>query len=210
MRGGARLRRATRSARARWSGAARNVTIGAGTQIRGRLEHSGSGSLEIGTGCRIGMGLRPGRLVVAGPGRVVIGANCTIDAAEIHTLDPAATVIIGDGCYLNRVEIGASTSVTFGQRCEVGSALIYDTDFHSVQRVPRGTVRSGPIVLGDDVWVGARTAILRGVMVGSRCVIGLGAVVTRDVAADTLVRPADPRLDSLGEQPDSGTGSLSS
>ena len=87
--------------------------------------------------------------------------------------------------------------MTFGARCEVGSALIYDTDFHSVQRVPRGEVRSGPITLGDDVWIGARTAILRGVTIGSRSVIGLGTVVTRDVDPDTLVRPGEPRVSRL-------------
>ena len=171
--------------------------MGRGSQVKGRLVHKGPGTVVFGEDCRIGMGLRPGTLVVSGPGRVTIGARCTIDAGEIYTLDEAASITIGDDCYLNRVEIAASQAVTIGQRCEIGSALIYDTDFHSAQRAPRGEVRSGPIVIGDDVWIAARTAVLRGATIGDRCVIGLGVTVTGNVDPDTLLRPGLPRRDSL-------------
>lgn len=38
-----------------------------------------------------------------------------------------------------------------------------------------------PIHIGDDVWIGARVIILPGVSIGSHCIIGAGAVVTKDV-----------------------------
>ena len=196
MRWGGQLSRVLRVLRARWVNATRRrVSLGPGSQLKGRILHSGRGTVEIGDGARIGMGARPGNLIVAGAGRIVIGAGCKIDAAEIHTLDADATITIGDGCYLNRVEMAAAESITIGQRCEIGSAVIFDTDFHSVQRSPRGAVRTGPIVSGDDVWIASRTAILRGVTVGSRSVIGMGVVVSHDVDPDTVVRPSQPRRD---------------
>lgn len=44
-----------------------------------------------------------------------------------------------------------------------------------------------PIVLGRNVWVGANSTILQGVAVGDNAIIAAGAVVTKDVAANTVV-----------------------
>jgi maltose O-acetyltransferase len=41
-----------------------------------------------------------------------------------------------------------------------------------------------PVVIGDDVWVGGGAIILPGVTIGSRCVIGAGSVVTRDIPGE--------------------------
>lgn len=128
---------------------------------------------------------------------MVIGAGCRIKSAAIYALGPDALVVIGDGCYLNGPEIAARISVTIGARCEIGSALIYDTDFHSVQRSPRGAVRTAPVVIGDDVWLAARTAVLRGTTVGDRSVVGVGCVAMSDVPPDTLVRQGEQRQVAL-------------
>ena len=44
-----------------------------------------------------------------------------------------------------------------------------------------------PIHIGDDVWIGARVIILPGVNIGSHCIIGAGAVVTKDVPDYAIV-----------------------
>ena len=44
-----------------------------------------------------------------------------------------------------------------------------------------------PIVLGRNVWVGSNSTILQGVTIGDNAVIAAGAVVTKDVAPDTIV-----------------------
>lgn len=43
------------------------------------------------------------------------------------------------------------------------------------------------IVIGDDVWIGARALILRGVTVGDGAIVGAGAVVTKDVPSFAIV-----------------------
>ena len=45
----------------------------------------------------------------------------------------------------------------------------------------------GDVVIGDDVWIGANAVILPGVTIGSHVVVAAGAVVTKDVPANTLV-----------------------
>jgi len=150
--------------------------------------------LTIGRGTRLS-----GKLVIGGKGRVVIGPRCEITSATLWPMDRGSVVSIGAQCYLNGPEIAARHSVRIGDRCEIGSALIYDTDFHSVQRVPRGAVQSAPVVIEDDVWLAARTAVLRGVTIGARSVVGLGVVVARSVGPDTLLRVAEPRRSRLEE-----------
>src|SRR5205814_9956626 len=44
-----------------------------------------------------------------------------------------------------------------------------------------------PVEIGDDVWIGSGAAILKGVSIGDRAVIGAHAVVTRDVPSDSVV-----------------------
>ena len=48
-------------------------------------------------------------------------------------------------------------------------------------------MRYESIVVGDGVWIGARATILPGVQIGDGAVVAAGAVVTRDVAANSLV-----------------------
>ena len=44
-----------------------------------------------------------------------------------------------------------------------------------------GCYRSAPVLIGEDVWIGAKATVVLGVTIGDRAVIGANAVVTRDV-----------------------------
>ena len=51
----------------------------------------------------------------------------------------------------------------------------------------RKTTYPAPIVLGNNVWIGSNATILQGVTIGDNAVVAAGAVVTKDVAANTVV-----------------------
>ena len=53
--------------------------------------------------------------------------------------------------------------------------------------IQQGFENTKPVVIEDDVWIGGRVIILPGVHVGTGCVIGAGAVVTRDTPPYTIV-----------------------
>lgn len=69
------------------------------------------------------------------------------------------------------------------------------------------SLTKGPVVIGDDVWIGFRAIILSGVTIGRGAVVAAGSVVTKDVPAYTIVggnparviRPrfTDPRIPAL-------------
>lgn len=84
--------------------------------------------------------------------------------AHLHAMDP--------------ITIGARCS--FAESVYVGSAD-HDPRNHSAIRA------SGPVVIGDDCFVGLRAVILGGVTIGAGAVIGAHAVVTKDVPPGAVV-----------------------
>ena len=65
-----------------------------------------------------------------------------------------------------------------------------DTDCHpidySVRRNSNEGTCSAPIVIEDDVWIGAQSIVLKGVTIGARSIIGAGSVVTKSIPADCI------------------------
>ena len=103
----------------------------------------------------------------------------------------------------NRVVIGNHVTIAWG-------CTIYDHDSHSLDYMERRkdvereitnmregrnfivdkdwtTVKSAPIVIEDDAWIGINVIVLKGVTIGRGAVVGAGSVVTKDVPAWTVV-----------------------
>lgn len=132
-----------------------------------------------------------GRVVVENNGTIHIGERVKINAGflpiELGTF-PGGQLIIGENTYINyATSICAQSSVRIGKNCGIGNySLIMDTDFHTIGDFAKQPEAS-PVILEDDVWLGARVIVLKGVTIGQGAVIAAGAVVTRDVAPYTLV-----------------------
>ncbi|OAB41294.1 acetyltransferase [Paenibacillus antarcticus] len=107
------------------------------------------------------------------------------DQVNFYLDAPGAEIVIGDGTYINRrTEIMAKDSVTIGMGCAISwDVVITDTDYHQIE----GTISTKPIVIGDKVWIGCKSMILKGVHIGHGAVIAAGSVVTKDVEPYTLV-----------------------
>ncbi|KAM3074759.1 hypothetical protein ACMFMG_008178 [Clarireedia jacksonii] len=121
-------------------------------------------------------------------GRVGVGTN--IEAPFFCTW--GCTTFIGKDVYINKdVSIFDSAPVQIGSRVLLGPGVSICTDTHDLDAQAR--IRSGmgshakPITIGDDCWIGGRVFILAGVTIGKGSTIAAGAVVTRDVAENTLV-----------------------
>jgi acetyltransferase-like isoleucine patch superfamily enzyme len=110
-----------------------------------------------------------------------------IQPVIIKTTGNNAKVVIGDDVGMSGCTISAATSITIGDHVLIGSGcLITDNDAHPVDPDARRAGVAGaaaPVVIEDDVFIGARAIILKGVTIGRGSVIGAGSIVTKSVPA---------------------------
>jgi len=149
------------------------------------------------------------RLRISGPGKVVIGdwvnAWAHQEPTMLITADKEAKIIIGNNVRLNGPTLIASRQIEIGDLCILGSAVVFDTDFHSVHK-DRSTnrdapVRKSPIKIGKNVWLAGQCAVLPGVHIGDDSVVGFRAVVTKDVPAGVIVAGNPARVvREIGEE----------
>ncbi len=103
----------------------------------------------------------------------------------------AAEVLIGNDVGLSGCSITAVDRITIGDRVLVGAGvLIIDTDAHPLSPEGRAAQQPAiaiPIEIGNDVFIGARAIILKGVKIGTGAVVGAGAVVTKNVPSRSIV-----------------------
>ena len=126
-------------------------------------------------------------------GAITVGKNCRFgrfSTIELFCNDSLLTV--GDGFRSNsHLHIGVISSVTIGQNVLVASG-VYISDHSHGEYGPNASsdpntppvVRrlvSAPVVIGDNVWLGEKVAVLPGVRVGHGVVVGAGSVVTKNI-----------------------------
>jgi acetyltransferase-like isoleucine patch superfamily enzyme len=105
---------------------------------------------------------------------------------------PASRITIGNDTGINGASIVAWHSISIGDRCMIGAGTrIWDNDGHAIDpQVRRDSDECWdiqPVVIEDDVFIGAGSFIGKGVTVGSGAVIGAHSAVRRDVPPGTLV-----------------------
>lgn len=76
----------------------------------------------------------------------------------------------------------------------IGHGVVIATLNHDMDPEKRQALHPSPVHIGKNVWIGANSTITPGVTIGDNAVVAAGAVVTKDVAADTVVGgvPAKP------------------
>lgn len=131
---------------------------------------------------RINLGARKFRQLCA---KMILGNNC----GEWVNIEKGAH--FGDGLKIgNRSGIGMNSivpsEVTIGENVMMGQECLMYTRNHKFEDINKtmdsqGFEKPEPIVIGNDVWIGARVTILPGVHIGNGAIIGAGAVVTKNV-----------------------------
>jgi acetyltransferase-like isoleucine patch superfamily enzyme len=129
--------------------------------------------------------------------RINIGKSSTLVAssdANIHLTtwnlgDFDGEILIGDFCLLTPgVRIAAASKITIGDGCMfANSCYISDADWHGLYNRAEPVGNTKPIVLEDNVWVGDRAIVGKGVTIGKNSIVAAGAVVVKDVPPNVIV-----------------------
>lgn len=124
-------------------------------------------------------------------GFMSIGAHSLLRSVNVPVelvTSVGARLIIGEDCSINYgVSLGCTQSIHLGARCRLGPYVsVVDSAFHDLLDRSRRPP-SQPVVIEDDVWIGAKASIMPGVTIGRGAVVGTAAVVTKDVPPFTVV-----------------------
>jgi acetyltransferase-like isoleucine patch superfamily enzyme len=134
---------------------------------------------------------------------IVIGARSHLQDVQL-ALGKRAVFSVGDCVFAAHMIVLAEQEIRLGNRVFVSfNVVIADTDFHPIdpaQRMAdaiavsplahgraRPAIATAPVIIEDDVWLGANVTILKGVRIGAGAFVEPGSLVTRDVPSRARV-----------------------
>lgn len=121
------------------------------------------------------------------------GFNCRIDVFKDGTL------VLGDNIQLNdHVHIACDDMISIGKNVLMASRIFisdHDHDLYSGLENPQDwPLKSSPVKIGDNCWIGEGVSILKGVSIGNCCVIGANAVVTKSFPDNCVIGGVPARI----------------
>lgn len=132
---------------------------------------------------------------------ITIGNNCSFRSDKnsnmigvnrkcmLSTHSKAAIISIGNNCGFSGTVLGAKEKIIIGDDVMCGAnTLITDFDWHGILPHQRKNYSgdSRPIIIGNNVFIGYGSVVLKGVTIGDNSVIGANSVVTRDIPANSI------------------------
>lgn len=133
-------------------------------------------------------------------GAVALGDNVYIYRDTIIETGGRGCVTVGHGssihprcqlnAYLQPIQVGAGMMIA-------ANCAFYSYDHGMMPDLPvrqQSLCSRGPIVVGDEAWIGTGSIVLSGVTIGAGTVVGAGSVVTRDVPAGAVAAGNQARV----------------
>ncbi len=148
-----------------------------------RLRHR---RVDLGPRCDVRSG---GHFLVARGAVARFGARCVLDHG--FTLECRGRLEVGEGTVFgHHCTVASDRSIVIGRDCLLAELVSIRDHDHAFADPSTPIVDQGrstaPIRIGDNVWVGAKATITRGVTIGSNAVVGAHAVVTHDLPANCV------------------------
>jgi acetyltransferase-like isoleucine patch superfamily enzyme len=98
------------------------------------------------------------------------------------------SLILGSGSFINtNSNITCIDKIIIGKNCRIGNNVVIIDHDHDYSNLPNAPLISTPVYIGDNVWIGANSVILRGTEIGDNCVIAAGSIVKGHIPRGTLL-----------------------
>ncbi|MDP2715677.1 DapH/DapD/GlmU-related protein [Rheinheimera sp.] len=110
------------------------------------------------------------------------GESLRVNRNSIFTFN----TIIGNNCHFNGMNVLGGGKVLFGDNFHSGPGCMIITSYHNYHgdSIPYdATFINKDVLIGDNVWIGARVIILGGVTIGEGAIVQAGSVVVNDIPA---------------------------
>lgn len=112
----------------------------------------------------------------------------------VFFVDNGATLKIGKNVGISSTALVAHIGITIGDNVKIGGGVcIYDTDFHALNAHDRNNSdkdmalkQKKTVIIGNNVFIGAHSTILKGVNIGDNAIIGACSVVTKDIPENEI------------------------
>ena len=128
---------------------------------------------------------------------VIVGLFSEITASEVDPsfrmfppfyTDFGKNIHLGKNVFINSAcQFQDQGGIFIGDNCLIGPGTMIATLNHYPDPERRQGMTHAPVVIGKNVWTGAHVTILPGVTIGDNAIVAAGAVVAKDVPADTIV-----------------------
>ncbi len=159
-----------------------------GVELGSGVQFFGAPIVSRWEGSRISIGSRS--VLVSDSRATALGVRGPV---ILRTLAAGAELLIGDDVGMSGSVVCAASSVTIGASSLLGAdVMIFDTDFHPLDTDSRRYTQlsypadAAAVVVSENVFIGARSIICKGVTIGRNAVIGAGSVVTRSVPENSV------------------------
>lgn len=137
-------------------------------------------------------------------GHINIGEDSFI-RGSLEVQRPGGKISVGSKCYIgDHTRIWAAESISIGNNVLIAhNCNVFDNDTHPVDKLERrqdasnilfdgkrknfSSLKSSPVVIENDAWIGCNSIILKGVTIGEGSIVAAGSVVTKDVPAGVVV-----------------------
>lgn len=112
----------------------------------------------------------------------------------VFFVDKDAFLKIGKNVGISSTALVAHIGITIGDNVKIGGGVcIYDTDFHALDVFNRSDAQKDrllkqkkPVIIGNNVFIGAHSTILKGVTIGENAIIGACSVVTKSIPENEI------------------------
>jgi acetyltransferase-like isoleucine patch superfamily enzyme len=120
------------------------------------------------------------------PENIKIGDNVIVkEGARVCSCNDKATISIGKNTTVGyHTFIFSSEKIEIGNDCQIAPFVYIVDSNHGIEKHKRINLQPNitqPVIISDDVWIGAGAKILPGITIGEGAVIAAGAVVNIDV-----------------------------